>query len=396
MTELKEAIQSFSADLEAFKQRYGERVDALANDVDDLLVRANRPGGGGGWADPIQGEHKQAFEAWLRDPRSAQRQMDLAGMEQRSVTVGVPAGGGYAVPEAIDRDIREKLRLRGGIANLVRRISVSSSDFKVLTNVKGAASGWVGEGDTRNETATSQLAETALTFGTLYAYPKASEESLQDIMFDVGAWLTRDTVEEFAIQISRAIIAGNGTKKPTGFLNAEPVAIPDDDDISPARPFGTCEYIATGVADGFGSLSTGSPEHFPADVLLATVYALNAGYRANATWVMSSSTAGTIRKFKDADGRYLWVDPIAQGQPPLLCGYPVTVDEHMPSIGANAHPIAFGDFAAAYTLADLGGLRITLDDNITTPGQVKFYIRQRLGGALVNDDAIKVIKCAAS
>jgi HK97 family phage major capsid protein len=68
----------------------------------------------------------------------------------------------------------------------------------------------------------------------------------------------------------------------------------------------------------------------------------------------------------------------------------------MPDIGANAFPVAFGDFGEGYLIVDLVGLRITVDDNITTPGQVKFYLRKRVGGKLLNDDAIKVIKCAAS
>jgi len=67
----------------------------------------------------------------------------------------------------------------------------------------------------------------------------------------------------------------------------------------------------------------------------------------------------------------------------------------MPDVGANAFPVAFGDFREGYCLVDLVGTRITIDP-YTTPGKVKFYIRRRVGGKTKNDDAIKLIKCAAS
>lgn len=103
-----------------------------------------------------------------------------------------------------------------------------------------------------------------------------------------------------------------------------------------------------------------------------------------------------VRRFKDLNGQYLWIDNLTQGQPPLLCDYPVAIDEGMPNVAANTYPIAFGDFERGYLIADSFGLRITVDDNITTPGQVKFYVRKRVGGKILDDNAIKVLKVATS
>jgi hypothetical protein len=41
-------------------------------------------------------------------------------------------------------------------------------------------------------------------------------------------------------------------------------------------------------------------------VLIDLVYALKAGYRQNASWVMNRKVQGALRKLKDADGNYLW------------------------------------------------------------------------------------------
>jgi HK97 family phage major capsid protein len=68
----------------------------------------------------------------------------------------------------------------------------------------------------------------------------------------------------------------------------------------------------------------------------------------------------------------------------------------MDAINTNTHPIAFGDFSRGYLLVDRVGLRITVDANITTPGRIKYFIRQREGGHVLNNDAVKFLKCAVS
>lgn len=155
--------------------------------------------------------------------------------------------------------------------------------------------------------------------------------------------------------------------------------------------------VPSGAAAGFPNYAATSPEDGgPADCLYRLIYTLRTGYRRNARWLMNSATAGMVRRFKDLNGQYLWIDNLAQGQPPLLCGYPVSIDEGMPNVAAGTYPIAFGDFERGYLIADSFGLRITVDDNITTPGQVKFYVRKRVGGKLLDDNAIKVLKIATS
>lgn len=119
------------------------------------------------------------------------------------------------------------------------------------------------------------------------------------------------------------------------------------------------------------------------------IYHLKAAYRQRGTWVMNSAVAGQVRKLKDANGRFLWTDGLAAGQASPLLGYPLAIAESMPGIAASAHPIASGDFERASILCENSGLPMTLDDNITTPGRVKFYIRRRLGGTAYDNNAVR-------
>lgn len=380
------ALSDTREKLEAIEKEMGQLESAL----DKALEERSLPLRDGQRVSAEQVEYERAFESWLRDPTNGQKQMHLKAVQ----TTTDPAGG-YAVPEEISRSIGAKLLDLSPLRSLVRVVSIGTSDYKELLDDNGQSSGWVGETGTRSETNTPILQQVVPTMGTLYAYPKATEESLDDVFFDVQSWLTNSVAKEFAYQEGEAFTTGNGTNKPTGFLNGTPSATVDDG-ASPVRPFGTLQYLPTGAAAGFTAGPLGSPISYDqADVFIDAEYALKPAYRSNAVWVMNKNTLKTVRKFKDADGDYLWSRSMIAGQPSTLNGYPVYEMESMPAIAANAFPVAFGDFREGYLAVDRVGLRMTVD-NITTPGYVKFYVRRRQGGIIYNDDAIKLIKCATS
>lgn len=209
--------------------------------------------------------------------------------------------------------------------------------------------------------------------------PQVSEWSLDDIFFDVENWLAEEVASEFAQQEGDAVIRGNGSSKPTGMLNTTPVTTADF--ASPLRAAAAYQFIA----------STASPAGIAGDSLIDLVYTLNSAYRANAVWVMNSVTTGAVRKLKDADGQYLWAPGLAAGQPDRLLGYMVETWEDMDDIAINNFPIAIGDFRRAYVLADRVGLRVTRD-NVTNVGFVRFYVRRREGGIVLNNDSIKWLR----
>jgi HK97 family phage major capsid protein len=384
LTERDNAIAGRLGSIETLLKEHGEKWSTLeklqadASSVGQTAIhretRATR-------------EHKARFEAWLRRPRDGHTKQELENFERiegKAVQISTQADGGFAVPEEIAAQI-ERLELKlSPVRSLVKVMKVGTSDFKHLVDIRGAAAGWVGENTAHPETATSQLREIAPTMGELYAYPQTTEWALDDVLFDVSAWLAESAAEAFALNEGDAVIRGNATNKPTGMLNTAPTSA--DDAFPPTRNAAAYQYVASGTAAAF-----------EADDLFDLLYKVNATYRANAVWVMNSATAGFVRKFKDSQNQYLWAPTLAAGQPDSLLGYPVVIWEQMDAHNvANNHPIAFGDFSRGYLLVDRVGLRITVDANITTPGRIKYFIRRREGGHVLNNDAIKFLKNAVS
>jgi HK97 family phage major capsid protein len=375
---------------DGLKTSLEREMEFQRNRLELLEARASNPKKTA--TDVLNDEYKSAFNGWIRskgqDYGYAQKMDSLAAkarLEHKDITIGTPSAGGYAVPEEISRTI-EQLELKfSPVRRLVKVVQVGTSDYKELVSLRGASSGWVGETGSRVATDTPTLREVVPTHGELYAYPQVSEWSLDDIFFNVESWLTDEVAQEFALQEGAAVISGNGSSKPTGMLNTTPVLTADF--ASPLRAAAAYQYI---VSDTDADDSPASPG-IRADTLIDTVYALNSAYRSEAQWIMNSLTTAGVRKLKDANGQYHWQPGLQVGQPAMLLGYGVETWEQMPDIAANAFPIGFGAWRRAYLLVDRVGLRITRD-NVTNIGFVRFYVRRREGGIVLNNDAAKFIR----
>ncbi len=391
LTKIDDAMQKYIADRDAKDASLQEQVDSLEEKVAGM--RASK--------DPTKQARAGYYDAFIEYIRAGKaagsshaERLQAAGetlnkartAEGKAVQTTVNADGGFAVPEEIDTAIGDQVRELSPMRDLILAREVGTPDFKELLNIHGEASGWVGETDTRSETATPSLRQRAPTFGTLYAYPKATEESLDDVFFDVGAFLAENVAGEFAIAEATAFLTGNGTNKPTGLLNTAPVVT--DDDASPARSAEAIEYVPADTASPAATIT--------ADSLITLVYTLRAQYRARGVWAMNSLTTATIRKLKDSQNQYLWAPGLANGQPDTLLGYPLRTLEALADIAADALPVVFGDWSRGYHVADLVGMRVTVDNNLTTPGYVKWYFRKRLGGILFDNNALKCLKIANS
>jgi HK97 family phage major capsid protein len=385
-TDIVDAVKEMGKAHEAFTENYKGAFESLRERVETL--ECNGAGPGKVAADTRQGmEHKSRFTAWLRKPHDSATKQALGDFEShvpeiKALSVGSSADGGYAVPEELLRNV-EKFELKlSPVRNLVNVVPVGSSDFRALIDIGGTTSGWVGESDSRTATNTPQLREIVPTQGELYAYPQASNWSLDDIFFNVENWLTESVADAFSKAEGIAVLSGNGTNKPTGMTNTAPVSTADDA-VSP-RAAAAYQYILSG---------DNSPAAIDGDSLFDLVYAVNSAYRANGTFVMNSATAGAVRKLKDSGtGAYVWQPGLVAGQPNLLCGYPVQIWEDMPDIAGGALPIAFGDFRRGYMLVDRQQMRVTVDP-YTSAGFTKFYVRRRLGGIPANNNAVKFLKC---
>ncbi|PXW78132.1 HK97 family phage major capsid protein [Blastomonas natatoria] len=301
----------------------------------------------------------------------------------KSFTATTGPDGGFAVPREIDALIARTLADISPIRAIAQVVQTGTAGYRKLVTTGGTPSGWVSETAARPETDTPAFAEVAPPSGELYANPAASQAMLDDAAFDVESWLAGEIAEEFARAEGAAFINGNGTNRPRGFLNGTPT--PQDD---AARAFGTLQYVASGADGNFASVS-------PEDRLVDLVHALRPAYRQGASFVMNSSTLARIRKMKSDDGAFLWQPSLAAGQPATLLGYPVVEAEDMPDIAANSLSIAFGNFRAGYLIAERSATTI-LRDPFTNKPFVHFYATKRIGGQVMNSQAIKLMKFAAS
>ena len=374
---LDEIEKKASADalLEEKVARIDQAVGAAQARLDRALSEARRPVIG---AEPAAvasaPEVKAAFEGYVRTGREL-------GLELKAGLSAAPTSGGYVVPPETERAIERRLMATSPMREIATVRTVASGVFRKPVSTAGVASGWVAETAARPETDPATLALLEFPAADLYANPAATQTLLDDALVDLDEWLASEVEDAFAAQETTAFVTGDGTNKPKGFLGYSIVA-----DASHA--WGSIGYVASGAAGAFAGSN-------PADKLIDLIYAPKAQFRPNGRFVMNRRTVSAVRKFKDADGAYIWSPATRPGETASLLGYPVTEIETMPDIAANSHSIAFGDFQRGYLIVDRAGVRVLRDPYSAKP-YVLFYTTKRVGGGVQNFDAIKVMKFTAS
>ena len=377
VSEVKSALAGFVSDIRDFQddihqklQQQEERLTML----DKKSVSLGRPALSTG-ADP-EAPHQKAFEAYVRS--GDDEGLRGLALEGKAMSTSVAADGGYLVDPQTAETIRSVLKSTSSLRQIASVVNVEATSYDVLIDSTDVGSGWASELAATAETGTPTIERITIPLHELSALPKVSQRLLDDSAFDIEGWLAGRIADKFARAEAAAFVNGDGVDKPTGFLTH-----PQVDDS--AWTWGSLGYVASGVDGDIGS----------ADKIVDVVYALGAQYRANASFVMNSKTAGQVRKLKDADGRFLWSDGLAAGEPARLMGYPVLIAEDMPDMSANGAAIAFGDFEAGYTVAERPDLRI-LRDPFSAKPNVLFYATKRVGGDVSDFAAIKLLKFSIS
>ncbi len=356
--------------------RINRSIDQQKQRMDELLLKARRPvlsGGASGSASPFAGEHKQAWNAYMRAGDTG----NLRQIEAKALSVSSDPDGGYLVPEQTEVEIGRRLAEISPIREISGVRQVSSTLYKKPFSITGAATGWVGETDVRPQTASQTLAELQFPTMELYAMPAATSTLLDDSAVNIDQWIAEEVQAVFAEQEGQAFVAGDGVNKPRGFLDYTTVA-------DGSWSWGNIGYIATGTDGGFDATA-------PGDAMIDAIYALRAGYRANGHWVMNRRTQAEIRKIKDADGNYIWHPGNQPGGKATLMNFPIAESEDMPDIATDSLSIAFGDFNRGYLIVDRLGVRV-LRDPFTAKPYVLFYTTKRVGGGVQDFEAIKFLK----
>jgi len=402
IAEMKNGNESRARELEIKSDSWNKKIDELLKvtsalnkenegqktRIEILEALSDRPKGTP--AEQLEQKHAQAWVKYMRSGfKDSALESEVKGFEKQikanEVLSGTALQGGNAVPKIVSEAIEKLVLKLSDILPEVNNVTAGSPDYNELVTIAGANGGWSSETGSRTQSRAANLRKVTITHGELYAFPRASNWSLQDLFFDVLGWLTMDAADTFAVSISTAIHAGTGSSQPTGMTTGAPTNA--DDYASPMRAAAVFEYIATA-----SSPITTEPN---IDDLIDLQMAVRRPYQPNAKWAMNSVTMGKLRQKKDTAGQYLWQPSVQSGMADLLLGKPVIVWEDMANYAGNAIPIAYGDFRRAYTYARIGAMSM-IRDEVTVPGFTNFLLAQRAGGIPRNNDAVKWLKMIAS
>lgn len=375
--EVKQAMTGFVSEIRGFRDEFETRLQQTEERVNMLnrkSIAAARPHLAA--STDAGAPHQKAFNAYLRSGDDD----GLRGLEveSKAMSTAVNGDGGFLVDPQTSERVQSVLRSTASIRAVASVVNVEATSYDVLIDHGEVGAGWASETGAVAETGTPIIDRITIPLHELSALPKASQRLLDDSAFDIEGWLAGRIADKFARAEAAAFITGDGLDKPRGILNHASV----DNDV---WVWGNLGYVPTGVSGDIGD----------GEAIIELVYALGAQYRANASFVMNSKTAGHLRKLKDNDGRFLWSDGLAAAEPARLMGYPVLIAEDMPDPAVDAMAVAFGDFTAGYTIAERPDLRV-LRDPFSAKPHVLFYATKRVGGDVSDFAAIKLLKFGTS
>ncbi len=352
-----EALNFYVAQLKQLPKR-GQEFNISQEQVDDYKA------------------YREAFPYYMRYG------IDAMPQEYRNaMSVGSDPDGRYEVTPDRTGRIATLVYETSPMRQLANVQQIGSDHLEGFNDLDQAASGgWVGEGQARPVTGTPKIGKWEITVHEQYASPKTTQKLLDDSVVDPEAWLSMKIAAILARTETTTFFNGNGVSKPRGFLT---------------YPAGTPAFALWPVIQQNNTGSAGAYAGTdPADALITTLFNLKTAYRPNARWFMSRSTLGTTRKLKDGQGNYMWEPDLTQLGGSRLLGFPVAEGEDMPVIAADSLSVGFGDFREAYQIVDRFGIRV-LRDPFTDKPNVIFYSTKRVGGDVVNFEAIKLLKFAA-
>jgi HK97 family phage major capsid protein len=387
----EESPEKIAAQIRASLATIKDNQDNRLSGVEENLTNLNSSlsamqqqiDGGGGFSNssptitPVEPEYTRAFASFVRRGEGEAKLTEMQGsgdraMIQAALSVGSDQNGGLLAPVEWDRQISKAQVSTSPMRRLAKVVTTSVGAFSTLWQSGNPGSGWVGETAARPETTHPTFNAITFAAGEIYANPAATQRILDDAAIDIGQWLVDALQTEFNRQENIAFLSGSGSNQPAGLLTFVTGGANAD-----AHPGGNLTVVDEAIA---------------VDALIDFMYGLGAPYRQNATWLMSSLTAAALTRLKDADGNLIWRPSLMVDQPDTLLGRRVEIDEGMPGPEAGNLAIAFGDFNAGYLVNDrYSSLRI-LRDPFTNKPFVHFYATKRVGGGLLDPNAIRLLR----
>ena len=354
-----EHLSNINSVLDNYKQRL------------DHIETANERPFLGGAAEQKSGERSnseygKAFRNYLRKGMDA----GLEALQTKALSVGSDPDGGYLVTPIMSANIVQAIFETSPIRQLAAVETISSDSLELIDDHDQAAAGWTSETGAISETSSPTLAKRNIPTNELYAQPKATQKLVDDSAIDIEAWLSKKIADIFARKENTAFVGGNGVGQPRGLLT-----------YAAGTSWGKIEQVNSGTNGAVTS-----------DALINLFYSLKDAYARNATFLMNRTVVQSVRLLKQATtNQYMWQPGLAAGTPDTLLGVPVALAADMPVAATNSLSVAVGDFKSGYQIVDRRGIRI-LRDPFTEKPFVKFYATKRVGGDVVNFEAIKLMK----
>lgn len=365
--ELKAVAEKQDGEIKAFGETVAEtkaefeRVEKeLDAKIAALETAKNRAGGAGG--DDQPDEAKAAFELMVR-----KGERGLTPEQAKALATDVDSDGGFLVPETMQAGIVTRLRELSPVRALANVVTLSQGDtLKVpREGATDASAGWVSERGSRSETDTPDLEMVEIVAHEMYAEPQATQKMLDDAGFDVEGWLNARVASKLARMEANAFVTGNGVGKPLGFLDS---------------------------SAGVDSIDTGAQNVTDFDDIRGLIYELPEAYSANATLALHRAVLKALRTEREGtSGGYIWTPPSAD-DPQRIDGKPVVEMTDMPSTHTTGGTkiAIYADFREMYTILDRKQI-VVLRDPFTNKPFIKFYTTKRVGGAVVNPEAGKIL-----
>jgi HK97 family phage major capsid protein len=317
---------------------------------------------------PVHNEYGKAFRNYLRKGMVG----GLEALQTKALSVGSDPDGGYLVTPTMSSKIVQSIFETSPMRQLASVETISSDALELIDDHDQAAAGWTSETTLITETSTPTLAKRNIPTNQLYAQPKATQKLVDDSAIDIESWLSNKIADIFSRKENTAFVSGNGAGQPRGILT----------------------YAAGTNWGQVQQVNSGTSAQVTADGIVNLFYALKDSYTRRASFLMNRTTVQAVRLLKQTStNQYLWQPGLAAGVPDTLMGVPVYMAADMPVQAANSLSVAVGDFQSAYQIVDRKGITI-LRDPFTEKPFVKFYATKRVGGDVVNFEALKLMKLA--
>jgi len=317
----------------------------------------------------------EAFVSFLRKgPEGASDEERKLLMEMRDFSSGTGNTGGYTVPAEFLKRLEVALKYFGpmwDISEIIKTVSGGSMSLPSLNDTAVS-----GELLAENSAATS---DTSTPFGTLsipaYMYSSrlvaVSLQLMQDSAFDVERVVTDMLAERLGRITNTQFTTGDGSSKPRGI-----------------------------TIDAFlGKTGTaGQTTSVIYDDLVDLIYAVDPMYRRSGAcaWMLNDASIKVIRKLKDSTNRPLWEPSVQVGQPDMLMGYPVRINNDVATMAVSAKSILFGDFSKYKIRQVLDTQVARMNERLMDKLQVGFLGFLRAGGALLDAGTHPVVYYANS